>query len=223
MPTPPTLRAGLTIGLLLSLSAPLTMAHAEGSSPWSVRTGPVRVVFSESATVAVNGANVPGANAQAKDNTSLGIDVGYALSDRWTLRTAFGIPPTTTLSGTGSLAAAGTLGRVKYAPLVVSVTWKIGEFGPIHPYVGAGVNYTRVISQEDGSIAGLKVKSAFGSALQVGFDVPIDTNWGLFLDARKMFVKTTATGTLPTMGGASADASLTLNPLIVHTGVFYRF
>lgn len=222
-----TSRTGFALGLLLPLAAASTSATA-GDSPWSVRVGPAMAVFDASANVAVAGANVPGANIGVKDNTTLGIDIGYALNDRWTIRAALGIPPTTTLSTAGTLKGfvpplTGTLGKVKYGPAVLSATWKFGGFGAFEPYVGAGVNYTHVFSSEDGDIAGLKVKSAFGTVLQAGFDVPIDRNWGLFLDARKIFVKTTATGTVPALGGPPAKASVTLNPLLVHVGASYRF
>lgn len=220
-------RAWIAMGVLLSLTTALPTAHA-GDSPWSVRVGPALAAFDATAKVDVGGTNVPGANVGVKDNTFLAFDIGYALNDRWTIRTALGIPPTTTLSAAGTLKGfvpplTGTLGRLKYGPAVLSATWKIGEFGVFHPYVGAGLNYTRVFSSQDGDIAGLKVKSAFGTALQVGVDVPIDRNWGLFLDARKIFVKTTATGTVPALGGAPAKASVTLDPLVVHMGASYRF
>jgi outer membrane protein len=219
--------APLAMAVLLPLLGTLSNAHAE-DSPWSIRVGPAMVAFDASAKVDVGGANVPGANVAVKDNTALAFDIGYALDDRWTIRTAFGVPPTTTLSAAGSLKGfvpplTGTLGKVKYGPAVLSATWKLGKFGVFEPYLGAGLNYTHVFSSKDGDLAGLKVKSAFGTALQVGFDVSIDRHWGLFLDARKIYVKTTATGTVPALGGPPAKASVILDPLIVHMGASYRF
>lgn len=220
-------RTWIAMGALLPLAAALSTAHAE-DSPWSIRVGPAQVLFDASAKVDVGGTTVPGANVGAEDNTTLALDIGYALTDRWTIRAAVGIPPTTTLSAAGTLKGfvpplTGTLGRVKYGPAVLSATWKIGDFGAFHPYVGAGLNYTHVFSSEDGDIAGLKVDSAFGTVLEGGFDVPLDRHWSLFLDARKIFVKTMATGTVPALGGPPAKASVTLDPLIVHMGVSYRF
>jgi outer membrane protein len=220
-------RSKVAMTLLLSIAAAVSTAHAE-DSPWSIRAGAALVKFDASASVDVAGTAFPGANVAVKDNSTLAFDVGYALDDRWTIRTAFGVPPTTTMSTAGSLNGfvpplTGTLGRVKYGPAVLSATYKLGNFGMFQPYVGAGLNYTHVFSSSDGDIAGLKVKSAFGTALQVGFDVPLDRNWGLFMDARKIFVKTTATGTIPALGGPPAKASVTLNPFVVHMGVSYRF
>jgi len=221
------LGARVAVGVLLPFACAMSAAHAD-DSPWSVRVGPVLAAFNASAKVDVAGSNVPGGNVGAKDNVSLGLEVGYALDDRWTIRTALGVPPTTTLSTAGTLNSlvpplTGTLGRVKYGPVVLSATWKIGEFGLFRPYVGAGINYTYVFSNTDADVSGLRVKSAFGTALQVGFDVPIDRNWGLFFDVRKVFVKTTATGSVPALGNPPVRASVVLDPLLVHMGVSYRF
>jgi outer membrane protein len=168
------------IALLIPLAAALSTAHAD-DSPWPIRVGPAHVGFDASARIDVAGAPVPETNVAVTDNVALAIDVGYALDDRWTIRAAFGVPPTTTMSAAGSLKGlvpplTSTLGRVKYGPAVLSVTWKLGNFGLFEPYVGAGLNYTHVFSSNDGDIAGLKVESAFGTALQVGFDVPLDRN-----------------------------------------------
>ena len=117
----------------------------------------------------------------------------------------------------------GTLGEVKYAPAVLSVTYGLGELGIFRPYVGLGINDTRIVSTRDGDLAGLRVKSAWGSLLQVGVDVPLDAHWSLFLDVRKVFVKTSTSGTLPALGGLAATADVTLNPRITHAGLSYRF
>ena len=220
-------RSWVSIALPLSLALAVPVVHA-GDSPWSVRAGPAYVNFDESARIDVAGAALPGANVAIKNNSTLALDIGYAVNDSWTIRLALGIPPETRLDAEGSLKSfvpplSGNLGQVKYGPAVLSATWKIGEFGMFHPYVGAGLNYTHVFSSKDRDIAGLKVKSAFGAALQVGFDVPIDRNWGLFLDARKIFVRTTATGSVPALGGPPVRAKVTLDPLVVHTGISFHF
>lgn len=210
---------------LVAIAAPA--AHA-GDSPWSLRVGPAQVGWDASSTVEVAGGPVPGGFIKVKDNTALAFEVGYRATDRWTLRMAFGVPPTTTLSTGGTLNTlvpplTGTLGKIKYGPAVASATWSLGEFGVFRPYVGAGVNYTHVFETNDGDIGGLRVKSAWGSALQAGFDVAIDRDWSVFVDARKIFIKTTATGTVPALGGPPAKANVKLDPLIVHIGAGYRF
>ncbi|MEN9890893.1 MAG: outer membrane protein precursor, partial [Pseudomonadota bacterium] len=205
-------------------AAPATPA----TSPWTLRVGPALAAFHASSRVSVAGSPVPGAAIDLKDNVFLGIDIGYALDAHWTLRTALGVPPTTTLSAAGSLAGlvpplTGTLGHVKYGPAVLSLVWSPGAVGPLRPYVGAGLNYTHVFSSSDGDIAGLRVRSAFGTALQAGVELPIGAQWSWFIDARQIFVKTRATGTVPALGGPPARADVRLDPLVLHLGLSHRF
>lgn len=206
------------VGALFACSA----ASAD-QSPWTVRAGGAHVQFSPKAEVSAGGAIVPGADVKASSNNTAVFELGYDLAPDWRARLIIGVPPTTKLTGTGPLAGTGTLGKVKYGPAVLSLTYRLGNFGGVEPYVGAGINYTVVFKDKDGFINNLKVNSAFGSALQAGFEVPLADGWSIGLDARKIFVKTKANGTLPAMGGAPAHADVRLNPLVVSLTVGKRF
>lgn len=200
-----------------------TQACADEASPWTLRLGAAHVGFSTQADVSVSGSLVPGGDASASSNTTLGFELSYDISERWTARFLAGIPPQTTLTGQGSLASAGTLGKVTYAPAVASITYKLLTEGPVRPYVGAGINYTIVTKTKDAFISGLDVRNGWGSVLHVGLEVPIDPVWSVSLDARKIFLKTKATGTLPAMGGAATRAEVRLDPLVVFLSVGRRF
>ena len=115
------------------------LAHAD-PSPWTVRLGAAHVGFSASADVSVAGSPVPDGSASATDNTTLGLEIAREWSPRWTTRLLVGVPPETTLTGTGSLASAGVLGKVTYAPAVLSLTYDLVEGSAWRPYVGAGLN-----------------------------------------------------------------------------------
>lgn len=218
--TPKTLIAFATAGTLCLAAAP---AFAADASPWTVRLGPANISFSTRADVSVGGSPVPGGDASASSSTTLGIELAYALSDRLTARFLAGIPPETTLTGQGTLASAGKLGKVTYAPAVLSLTYQLLDDGPVRPYVGAGINYTIVTRNRDAFIHDLDTRNAWGSVLQAGVEFPVDADWSVSLDARKIFLKTKATGTLPAFGGAPARANVRLDPLVVFLSVGRRF
>ena len=60
-------------------------------------------------------------------------------------------------------------------------------------------------------------KDSWGGALQLGVDVPLDKNWSINLDVKKLYLKTDVY-----VGGASAG-TLKLNPVAASIGVGYRF
>lgn len=219
---------------LIALMACQAQADTASSdlSPWTMRAG-AGVVRFHSATYAEvpRGSALPGAQVGVDNNTGVGVDVVYQIAPDWQSHVSFGVPPTTTLHAHGTLAAfvqpngplTGVLGKVKYAPLIWSVTYSPGNYGGIEPYVGAGINYTWALESRDADVAGLSVKNAWGSALHAGLNIPLASHWSLFLDVRKVYVKTTATGTVPAMGGLPVGLALTLNPVLVFAGVSYRF
>jgi len=192
---------------------------ASESGPFWVNVGVGYVNFNSSATILSNGNTIP-ASATASNNTTALAEFGYDITKNWAARLTVGIPPTTTLTGTGMPGVSGqTLGKVGYAPAVLSGTYS-WDLGVVKPYLGAGVNYTIITSTQDGLIKGLGVGNGYGPVLQAGFNVPITDKWGWYADFKQIFLKVNATGSA---FGAPATATVTLNPAIYSTGVSYRF
>jgi outer membrane protein len=197
-------------------------------NPWTLRVGPAGVTWNESSKLEVAGAAVPGAKVELNTNYTLGVDVGYDLSDRWTMHLGLGIPPKAKLTAAGSLDAlvpplSGKLGQVRYGPILLSPVFKFNPGGRFDPYLGAGVTYVHVFSTADGDVANLNIHDAWGAFLQAGFSVALKDRWSYFLDVRKLFLNTSVSGTLPALGGPPVALHIDLDPLIVHTGIEYRF
>lgn len=228
---------GKTAAVSSLLAVLACQAHAEGEvqemmSRWTVRAGAVAVRFDPNSSVELPvGSSVPGASVGVKNNTGVGAEMVYDLAPNWRGHFAFGTPPVTSMRAEGSLAAyvrpngplTGVLGKARYAPLMLTASYKLGNFGGVVPYVGAGINYTWVMKATDGDLSDFSVKSAWGPVIQAGVDIPIDKRWGIFLDARKVFVKTTGTGRIAALGSLPGRTDVKLNPLIVVAGVSYRF
>jgi outer membrane protein len=92
--------------------------------------------------------------------------------------------------------------------------------GAFKPYVGAGVNYTAIISSDPtAAIGGVDDwDSSFGFALQAGFDYALDDKWSINMDVKKLWLNVDATVT-----AAAIPASVDLDPWIFGVGVGYRF
>jgi len=215
----PTSRFGLTAALALLFS---TAAQAQ-ADPWWVHAGVGRATFHDHSTLTAAGSEVPGAGAKASDNTTAVFELGYQLTPKWSASATFGVPPTSTITGTGTAAPFGKMGEITYGPLVLAAQFHFGEVGGARPYLGAGAVYYMVFASKDGAIQQLDAKNGWGSALQAGLSVPLSQRFGLFFDVKKIFVKTTATGFLPAAGGAPVMAKTTLNPVLIHAGVSANF
>jgi len=94
------------------------------------------------------------------------------------------------------------------------------SFGNFKPYIGVGINYTRIIDDDPTSIAGGQIDfdDSFGFALQAGFDVAIDDKWSWNFDVKRIFLDIDAD-----IGPARTPVSLELDPWIIGTGIGYRF
>lgn len=195
----------------------------EGEGNWRLHVGPARISFKQDVQLSAGGVELPGAGARLSDNTALLAEVAYRLTPKISLGLTFGVPPTTTVSATGTVEQAGTLGRVKYGPLVLGAQYQFNGGGTWQPYLGAGVVRFIAFSSTDAALKDLKVQNAWGSALQLGADLQMSQLWGLFVDVRKVFVKAPATGRLQLAGGAPARALARLDPLILQAGLSLHF
>lgn len=206
----------------------MASAHADTQEPWIARAGYARASFSPSTTLSLAGNAVAGAEVKIRDKWLPFAELGYEFADGWAARLALAPPPTVTVFAGGSLKGytpplSGTIGKAKIAPVVMTMTYSPGNFRGLTPYVGAGVNYTIVMKTWDGDVASIKAKNAWGSALEAGADWSIDSRWSLYMDARKLYVKTTGTGFVPALGGMPVRGKVALDPLLVSAGVGYRF
>lgn len=215
-----TVRAAVAASTLLLAVAPWAAAQ---TSDWRLRVGAGRVDFREEVSLAVGGATVPGASATLSDENTLLAEIGYRFSPAWSLGLTLGIPPITDVQGSGTAAPFGRLGDVRYGPLALTGQYQFNAGGALRPYVGAGAVYFMVIDESDGAIAGLKARSRLGSLVHVGAELALTPALGLYVDVKKLYVKTRATGTLPALGGAPVEARVRLDPVVFSAGLSVDF
>ena len=121
---------------------------------------------------------------------------------------------------TGSIAAFGRLGELKYGPAAVMGQYRFAGMGAIEPYVGGGLAVMYVFEDNDGSATNLEVGNAAGPALQVGAQVMVSDRFGFFVDYKKAWFDTESSGQL---GGAPFTAEIQVDPSFLHAGLAFRF
>jgi outer membrane protein len=115
------------------------------------------------------------------------------------------------------------LGTFKHLPPTLTLQYHFTDLNGYKPYVGAGVNFTK-ISKEALSSAGAGgnpditlSQNSYGAALQAGVDVPLTKQVSLNFDVKKVYLKTDVY-----VNGVN-HGTLKLDPVLVGVGVGYRF
>lgn len=191
----------------LSLSAGGVMAQ---ESPWLVRARAVHIdPADKSAPVAGVGA---ADRITVSDKTIPEVDISYFFTPNWAAELILTYPQKHDVSLDGA-----KIGTFKHLPPSLLLQYHFTNSTPFKPYVGAGINYTRISSVKllDGG-ADLE-NDSFGYALQAGLDYAIDRNWSLNFDVKKVQIRSDVF-----IGGAKASR-VKVDPVLLGVGVGYRF
>jgi outer membrane protein len=131
------------------------------------------------------------------------------------------------VDGGGSLAAVGRLACTWVLPPTVTLQYHFVPEGKVHPYVGAGVNWTLFYNEKASTelvnaigATDVNLSSSWGYALQAGIDFDISEKMFLNLDVKYVDMDTNAR---LTTGAAVNNLRANINPLIVGVGVGWRF
>ncbi len=143
------------------------------------------------------------------------VDVSYFFTPNIAAELILTVPQKQTVYLNGT-----DIGTFKHLPPTLTLQYHFMPQSQWSPYVGAGVNYTR-ISSVSLNAAGTPLfleSSSTGLALQAGVDYKIDKNWSLNLDIKKVQIRSD----VRTASGGYVS-NVKLDPLLVGVGVGYRF
>ncbi len=188
--------------------------------------------FTDSTGAAVNaGIDVDSAN-------TLGIDITYMVTNNFGVELMLDTFSKHDVTGTGDLAGV-KIGDVSVLPPSLIAVWHFMPSSSIHPYVGAGINYTFFFSESTTSeftqvidniatggtggvrSTGLAVDDAFGIVVQAGVNFDIDDDWYVTVDAKYIDLDTTAT--IQANGADALKVDFDVNPLLLGVGVGTSF
>lgn len=133
------------------------------------------------------------------------------------------------VTGAGALAGAGLVDHAILVPATFTLKYHLPLPGGIKPYIGAGPALYLWLGERAGAgaqglgAARVRLSNEVGAAVQAGVDIPLgDAGFGLSLDAKKYWVKTTAHFTTAT-GVEALTTRHKIDAWILSAGVAYRF
>ena len=192
--------------------AAITTAQAQDSGNWIVRA---RVVNLDSANKDDTGAGLSVNNKVIPE-----VDFTYFFSPNLAAELILTVPQKHTVHSSVLNADAGTF---KHLPPTLTVQYHFTGLGAFRPYLGAGLNYTKIMSVhlEPASAAlGANVdlkRNSWGLALQAGVDIPLGGGWLLNADVKKVQIGTKVLANEVSAGKFKVD------PVLFGIGVGRRF
>ncbi len=115
------------------------------------------------------------------------------------------------------LLDGAVIGSFKHLPPTLLGQYHFTGLGAFTPYLGAGVNFTRISSVHLLNGAGELENHSVGLALQAGVDYRIDKHWSLNLDVKRVNIRSDV------MVGGATVSQVKVDPTLVAVGVGYRF
>lgn len=213
---------------LLALTTALLGTSAMAESPWQIRGRVLGVFPSESADLSVGGAPL-GGNADIDAGYVPELDITYFFSDNIAAELILGVTPhDVTATNVAAVGGANVdLGDVTLLPPTLTLQYHFNNETNITPYAGVGLNYTLFFNENAGPVADdIDYDPSFGLALQAGLDYDLDGEpggWLLNVDVKKIWINTDVTVDFTTALGATVDADVDINPLVVGVGFGYRY
>ena len=185
-----------------------------------VRAGAVVVAPNESSDDVV----IPGKNLgefQVSNNTQLGLNFGYMLTDNIGIELLAATPFSHDVSLGGNKIA-----ETKHLPPTLVAQYYFGNAqSALRPYVGVGVNYTNFFDNEftndlNGALTDLSMSTSWGLAAQAGIDYQVNKNW---LVNASVWYAQISTDVKFKLAGDTKVIDTDINPWVYMVSVGYTF
>jgi outer membrane protein len=111
----------------------------------------------------------------------------------------------------------GKLSQINYGPSALTVQYHPWDDGFFRPYVGFGVSYLHFFhSSVAGVLLDTHLTNDVAPVVEVGSEFMASDHYGFFVDLKKAWLESTATGTL---FGAPVVGQAPIHPLVATVGV----
>ena len=193
----------IVAAVLAACSVTAAMAQASGEGPWLVRARAVHLDMANK--------DGTGLGLSVNNKTIPEIDVSYFFTPNIAAELILTVPQKQTVYLGGT-----SIGTFKHLPPSLLLQYHFTGLTGYKPYIGAGLNYTR-ITDVNLALGATLENDSWGGALQVGMDIPLDKNWSMNFDVKKVYIRSDV------FIGAANQGTLKLDPLLVGVGLGYRF
>ena len=178
---------------------------AAQETPWLVRVRAVELNMANKDST--------GLHLNVNDKTIGEVDVSYFFNKNVAAELILTLPQSQVVS-----AGATAIGSFKHLPPTLTLQYHFTDFQGFKPYVGAGLNYTKITGDNVAAGAYHLDNNSFGAAFQAGVDVPLTKQVSLNFDVKKVYIRTDVYN-----AAGVSQGILKLDPLLVGVGVGYRF
>ncbi|PKO24879.1 MAG: OmpW family protein [Betaproteobacteria bacterium HGW-Betaproteobacteria-8] len=214
---------------------------------WVVRLRAVNVSPDESSSLGkyvnknvgvpngVPGLMTQSADLKVDDNVIPELDISYYITKNIAaeLILALGTKHDVKIRGDNvGLIGDQNLGEVNLLPPTLTLQWHFRPDQTFDPYIGAGVNYTRMLDRnlkfKSGLAQGDKIKienDSWGFVAQAGFDVNLKDGWLINADVKYVTIDTDVKmkSAAFTGGNWTKIDSLDIDPWVIGIGIGKRF
>jgi len=168
---------------------------------------------------------------------TLVFEAGYFITPNFAIALGTAVPPVTHFKATGltpfppsplvprGIPTFGTdlLGSARYGELSLLLQYWFTQFGPLQPYIGAGggfaLNFDNI---SDGILRNFFWDQNFAFIVQAGADYMLTPNWGVFVDAKKVWFATDAGGFLLNTN-IPTRAHVRVDPWVADVGITFKY
>jgi outer membrane protein len=209
--------SNLCLAVLLAASVVAPAVHAQDNV---VKLGLTRY-DPHSKTTGITGIGIPpGADAKVGDATTVLFTYEYAVSPKFGVELALGVPPEIKANASGTVPFLGEVLSARNVAPTLLVNYHFGEPGDtFRPYVGVGGNYTKFTNAKTPYGWNVKLSDSVGLAVHGGVDWAFNKNWGLFASIARIDVKSNLVAT----GAVVLQTTIDFRPWTYEAGVSYRF
>lgn len=206
----------------------VTPLALNGDGKWLLRAGAARLELDDTLSLTVGGAPFAGASLATDPHWTPVVQFGRRLTDKFAVVATLGLPPEIDASGGGTAAAFGKLAEVKYGPSALTVQYQPLTTGWFRPYVGLGATYMIMFSTKDSILTNVDMENDLAPVVELGADLMVNDGYGFFVEAKKGWLETTATGNVspaagPPLAGAPVVGQAEIGPMVYSLGAVFRF